>query len=453
MMPEAPPIDVKIHPKFLPLLSAPHSFANIYGGRGGMKSEQTHKCALLDGIRRPVRTCNARETMSSIKDSTHKLLSDQIYEHGMAKSQNGPYEIQESRILRRDGDQIASEFIFVGIRENVRDSKSLKGIDRTIVEEAGKVTQDSWDVLLPTVMGRKEGSQLWAIWNPELTTDPTYQLFMLHPPSNTIDIHTNYLENPWLTDTMRTLAEDCKRDFPRKYAHIWMGEPITEIDGAIFADELRKVEAEGRICSVPYDPTKPVHTAWDLGYGDPTCIWFVQPRDGFLCFIDYFSSNQEDISFYVIEMQKRAYMYGTDWLPHDGISNMTHRKLHGAGDMTLSIPQLMRTAGRTVDLSPMLTKPESLNAARTIFPLCRFDAVKCAAGIQGLRHYRWDRLETQPVQDNPENKAGRPGVRKPLHDWASHPAEGFITATVSIRRETFTPAFVPRARRERVAEV
>ncbi len=203
-------IPIEIHPKFRPLLDEPHSFANIFGGRGGMKSEQTHKVALLDAIRRPLRTCCARETMASIRDSSHKLLSDAIFSHGMATSQNGPYEIQESRILRRDGDQIASEFIFIGIRENVRDSKSLKGINRTIIEEAAKVSQDSLDVFVPTVMGRVEDSQMWFIWNPELVTDPVYKWLMLAPPSRMITWRNSSRNaTPWPRNTARTaLAYD-----------------------------------------------------------------------------------------------------------------------------------------------------------------------------------------------------------------------------------------------------
>jgi len=369
--------------------------------------------------------------MASIKDSSHKLLTDQIYEYGMAVSQNGPYEIQESRILRKDGDRAESEFIFVGIRENVRDSKSLKGINRTIVEEAATVSQDSLDVFIPTVMGRVEDSQMWFIWNPELTTDPVYKLLRLNPPSNTIHIHTNYLENPWLTDTARTLAEDMKRTDPKKYAHIWMGQPITEVDGAIFADEMRKADEKGWIGSVPYDPTKPVHTAWDLGFGDPTCIWFVQARDGFLCFIDYLSAQEKTITDYLIMLEARHYLYGEDHLPHDAVDNIIHHRLTGNPDKTKSIDSLMRTAGRKVRIAPKLLKPDALNAARTLFPLCRFDAVKCADGIQALRRYQWDRSEMEP------------GKRKPLHDSYSHGADAFLTAAVSIKRESFQPPYVP----------
>src|SRR5450631_3331305 len=106
-----------------------------------MKSEQVHKVALLDAISRPIITCCARETMSSMKNSSHKLLVSTIHEYGMAKSQGGPYEIQNDKIIRKEGDRILSEFIFIGIREDVRNNKSLKGVGRTIVEEGATVSE------------------------------------------------------------------------------------------------------------------------------------------------------------------------------------------------------------------------------------------------------------------------------------------------------------------------
>ena len=436
-----PQFPIEIHPKFERLLYEPHRYANIYGGRYGMKSMQVQKCALIEAINRPMRICEARETMSSIRDSSHKELADTIHEHGMAKSQNGPFEIQERRIIRRRGDKIESEFLVIGIREDVRNNKSLKGIDLTIVEEAAKVSQDSWNVLRPTVMGRKEGSRLWAMWNPELTTDPTWKLFMLNPPSGTIHIHTSYLDNDWLTESARIEAEDMLRTDPKLYKHIFMGEPIKEVEGAIFGDELKKCEEEGRICGVPYDPTKPVHTAWDLGFGDLTCIWFVQARDGHLCFIDYVSDRGKTISEYLITLRERRYMYGEDVLPHDAIDNIIHRNLLGPGDQTNTIPNLMRAAGRTVRLAPKLLKVDALNAGRTLFALCRFDAAKCADGIMALRHYQWDREEEKP------------GKRKPLHDQYSHGADAFLTAAVSIKRASYAPPPVPSKPAARMVDI
>lgn len=399
-----------------------------------MKSEMTHRIALLEAIRKPMRVCCARETMASIKDSSHKLLEDAIYEYGMARSQGGPYEIQERRIIRREGERIVSEFIFVGIREDVRDKKSLKGIHLTIVEEAAKVSQDSLDILLPTVMGRVEGSKMWFIWNPELVTDPVWKTFMVNtPPTGTININTSYLENPWLTETMRILAEDCKRDDLAKYEHIWMGKPLSEVQGAIFGGEMKKALAEARIGAIPYNKLKPVTTVWDLGFGDPTAIWFVQAYDGFYNFIDYLESTDETTADYVIKLQNRGYMYDTDWLPHDGIDTIIHKKLSGQSDRTKSIEMLLRGAQRNVRIVPKILLTDQINAARLVFNQCRFDAVKCAQGIEALRHYQWD---TRPVKDTDRPGEGETKMRttKPLHNWASHASSAFIGATIAMKQ-------------------
>lgn len=431
-MPGNTKIPIEIHPKFQRLLTEKHTFANIYGGRGGMKSEQVHKVALLDAIDRDITTCCARETMSSIKNSSHKLLSTAIHELGMSKSQNGPYEVQESRVIRRDGDRIASEFIFIGIREDVRNNKSLKGVGRTIVEEGANVSDDSWDVLIPTVIGRVENSQLWVIWNPETTTDATYQRFMLNPPTGTIHITTTYLENPWLSEQARQLAEDCERDFPVKYRHIWLGEPNVDVEGAYFENELR--EAADRICQVPYNRTKPVNTAWDLGFDDPSAIWFYQAYDGFYNFIDYFEGNQRTLANYMVMLQSKAHQYGyvydTDWLPWDAVSGRIHSRL--TADKTTSPDSLMRAAGRKVRIAPDLGIDSRINFARTIFPQCRFDAEKCRDGIAQLRRY-----QPEPAALTGVKRGIKSG--KDLHNEASHAGTAFCCAAVGMKQPKEKP--------------
>lgn len=444
------PIPIEIHPKFLPLIEQEHNFANIYGGRGGMKSELTHRIALMEAIRKPMRVCNARETMASIKDSSHKLLVDAIHEYGMAKSQNGPYEIQESRILRREGDRIASEFIFIGIRENVRDQKSLKGINLTIVEEAAKVSQDSLDVLIPTVMGRVEGSRMWFIWNPESVLDPVYKMFLVNePPTGTIHINTSYLENPWCTETMRVIAEDCKRVNPEKYEHIWLGRPLAEVTGAIFGEEYKKALADGRIGNYPYNRMKPVTTVWDLGFNDPTAIWFVQSYDGYYTFIDYMESNDETTADYVIKLQNKNYVYDTDWLPHDGIDTIIHKRLNGTGDRTKSIEMLLREARRSVRIVPKLLVADQINAARLFWNQCRFDQGNCAEGLQALAHYQWDMRDAKPEEQDPRQGRDLTKVRKgraPLHNWASHGSSAFMGASIAVKQPKHQVAPPPAAR-------
>lgn len=392
-----------------------------------MKSEQAHKAALQLAIQSPLRVCCARETMASIAHSSHKVLSDAIYAHNMATSQNGPFEVQRDRILRRDGDRIVSEFLFIGIREDVRATKSLKGINLTIVEEGAKVSEDSWQVLIPTVM-RTDTSRVWVIWNPESVTDPTYKRFVLEPPTGTIHILTSYLDNPWLPNNTLIEAEDCKRTNYELYEHIWLGKPISAITGAIFGEEMKAAEKELRVNTVPYNRAKPVHTSWDIG-ADGTVIWFVQAYDGQLWFIDYFADHDRPISDYLIELNNKRYVWGRHHLPHDAVDSQLHRKniMGGNQDKSATVQTIMRDAGFNATVGPKLGKIDRLNFVRTRFPVCHFDAVKCASGIQKLKEYQWDR----DLDDT--------GKRKPLHNEASHTADSFMEACVSVKERIDRP--------------
>ena len=89
------------------------------------------------------------------------------------------------------------------------------------------------------------------------------------------------------------------------------------LDGAVYADEMRKMREEGRIGRVPYEPSKPVYTFWDLGFGDNTAIWFVQSVGMQVRVIDYYSANRQPLTHYVQMLQSRGYVYAEHGLPHD----------------------------------------------------------------------------------------------------------------------------------------
>ncbi len=120
----------------------------LYGGRGASKSWGVARALLIKGARTPTRILCAREFMTSIKDSVHKLLSDQIDDMGL----NGFYEITQNTIRGLNG----TEFAFVGLKNNIANVKSFEGIDIAWVEEAQTVSKTSWNVLIPTI--RKEHS-------------------------------------------------------------------------------------------------------------------------------------------------------------------------------------------------------------------------------------------------------------------------------------------------------
>ena len=105
---------------------------------------------------------------------------------------------------------------------NVQQIKSLENISIAYVEEAETVTEESWQVLIPTI--RAANSEIWVCFNPKDAMDATYQRFVVNPPSDCISVKINYTDNPFCPDVMKAEAEDLKRKNPGLYRHIWLGE-------------------------------------------------------------------------------------------------------------------------------------------------------------------------------------------------------------------------------------
>jgi len=369
----------------------------LYGGRGGAKSWGVARALLIKGAKEPLRILCAREFMTSMKDSVHKLLCDQIISLGLISF----YEITQNSIKGKNG----SEFSFVGLKNNVANVKSYEGVDICWVEEAQTVSRTSWNVLIPTI--RKEGSEIWVTFNPELETDETYQRFVASPPDDCKVVKINWYDNPWFPETLRLEKDALKSRDPQAYNVVWEGLCRQTVDGAIFAKEMQLAELDGRITKVTYDPMKPVHAVFDLGWADSTAIWFVQFIGMETRLIRYIEDSQQTISHYLATMQTYGYIYDTLWLPHDA----QNKTLASNGK---SIEEIVRAAGyktRVIERTPIL---DSINAARTTFRNCWFDRENCHDGLQCLRHYRY---EVDP-------ETGQFG-RMPLHDQYSHGADAF----------------------------
>ena len=384
-------------PEKLACLFEPSRYKVLYGGRGGAKSWGIARALLILGAKSPLRILCAREFQTSIKDSVHKLLCDQIEALGLL----GFYEITQATIRGKNG----TEFAFAGLRNNISNIKSFEGVDICWVEEAQSVSRLSWNVLIPTI--RKAGSSIWVSFNPELETDETYQRFVLKPPADCMIRKVNWSDNPWFPETLRLEKDALKERDIEAYNTVWEGICRQTVDGAIFAREMQMAELQGRITTVNYDPSKPVHAVFDLGWSDSTAIWFLQFVGMETRLIRYLEDSQRTISHYLSEMQTFGYVYDTLWLPHDA-QNQT---LAAAGR---SIEDIVRSAGYKVNIIPRVPIPDSINAARTIFPSCWFDRENAADGISCLRHYRYD--------VDPETGGFS---KQPLHDHYSHGADAF----------------------------
>jgi len=394
----APTLEANVEfPVKLQCLFQPARYKVLWGGRGGAKSWGIARALLIIGLNKPIRVLCAREFQTSIKDSVHKLLSDQIINMGLTDF----YEVVDRTIRGKNG----SEFNFVGLKNNVANVKSYEGVDICWVEEAQSVSARSWDVLIPTI--RKEQSEIWVSFNPELETDNTYQRFILNAPANAIVQKINWSDNPWFPETLKLEKDALKTRDIEAYNTVWEGICRVTVDGAIFAKEMQLAEMEDRITKVNYDPTKPVHAVFDLGWSDATAVWFVQFIGMETRLIRYMETSQETISAILAKMQTFGYIYDTLWLPHDA----ENKTLAAAGR---SIEEIVRSSGYKTRIIPRTPVVDSINAARTIFRNCWFDRDNCVDGLQCLRHYRYE--------VDPDTKQFS---RTPLHDQYSHGADAF----------------------------
>jgi phage terminase large subunit len=391
-------------PRKLRCLFDPARYKILYGGRGGAKSWGIARALLILGARNKLRIACGREVQKSIAQSVHHLLKTQIEALGLQAA----YRIFDSQIVGTNGTLIT----FHGLKTNIDSVKSLEGIDIFWVEEAQTVSKTSWDVLIPTI--RKDGSEIWVSFNPELDTDETYVRFVLSPPAGAIVVKINWRDNPWFNAVLQAELEATRARSEDDYLHTWEGNTRQVLDGAIYANEIRAAVADNRFTRVPYDEAKPVETFWDLGRADNTSIWFAQCVGFEFRVIDFYESNGHHLTHYLKVLRERPYLYGDLWLPHDAQAKTV--------GMERTIEQQARDAGFSVRIAPKSGIAEGINAARTIFGRCWFDQEKCADGLNHLRRYRY---EVDPDT--------RQWSRNPLHDEHSHAADAFRYLAMSLR--------------------
>ena len=386
-------MDVEM-PEKLGFLFAPARYKCARGGRGSGKSWGFARALLIQGKSKPLRVLCTREIQKSIKESVHRLLSDQIEALGLAWF----YEVLDTEIRGRNG----TTFSFAGLATHTMDSlKSFEGCDRVWVEEAASVSKRSWDILAPTI--RKDGSEIWVSFNPELDTDETYTRFVTSPPPDCVSIEMNYMDNPWFPEVLEQERLHCELTNKADYDNIWLGKCRLSISGAIYATEIGKAFTDERICNLPYDPKLKVHTVWDLGWNDSMTITFVQKIRSELRVIDYIEESHKTLDWYVANIKERRWNWGYDWIPHDG--------KHKDFKTGKSTEEILKAFGRRVKIVPNIGIEEGIKAARLTLPQMYFDRNKTKRFVECIKRYR--RSINERTQE-----AGAP-----VHDEFSHGAD------------------------------
>lgn len=211
-------------------------------------------------------------------------------------------------------------------------------------------------------------------------------------------------------------VEDGEAIFQQEY----MTSFSAGLPGAYYAKIIDKAEADGRICWVPYNPQRQVHTAWDLGRNDATAIWFIQANGGGWDVIDYYANTSVGIDHYVKVLKDRDYNYGEHLLPHDADNETV------LGSIKETVEGMGLSGVRIVPRTKSVAN--DINEVRQILPICRFDKEKTEKGVDALRSYRriWDE-KLKAYRDTP------------LHDWASDPSDAFRTFAIGKPQDRQAP--------------
>lgn len=219
-------------------------------------------------------------------------------------------------------------------------------------------------------------------------------------------------QKAWYVKKAQEQRDKMKREHPSTPDEAF--EASTE--GAYYGKEMAAAAFEGRICDLPINPAVPIHTFWDIGRSDTTCIWFMQENGPWLDFVDYYEASGHTVAHYAGVLKKRGYLYGKAYWPHDGANE------------DWSASKNRKQVGEDLGIKPIVIVPrinditEGIDMVRNMLPRCRFDRTRCGppksgqgkGGLEGLRRYtkEWNE-KTETFSDLPK------------HNWASNPADAF----------------------------
>ena len=410
-------LDIETARVFKPLLG-PARYKGAWGGRGSGKSHFFATLIIDDALaEKGMRAVCIREVQRSLKESAKRLIDDKLGELGLG-SADGFKSFRE--VIETPGDGLIT---FQGMQDHTAESiKSLEGYKRAWCEEAQSLSARSLSLLRPTI--RADGSEIWFSWNPRRKTDPVDAMLRGSTlPTGATVVRANWSDNPWFPSVLEQERQDCLRDDPDQYPHIWEGDYATVLAGAYFAKSIAEAKAQGRITRVPADPLMAHRAFFDIGgtgaKADAVAIWIAQFVGREIRVLDYYEAVGQPLATHVAWLREKGYGKASIWLPHDG---STQDKVHD-----VSYESFLRSAGFSVEVVPNQGKgaaAQRIEAARRRFPSIWFNEATTTPGIEALGWYHEKRDEARNVGLGPE------------HDWSSHGADAFGLMCVAYEAPT-----------------
>jgi len=280
---------------------------------------------------------------------------------------------------------------------------------------------DGWAGFISTPFGKNHFYRMHAA----ALTDPTWYAVTL--PADQTGIFTA----EELAQELKELQDEHGPTYGRS---IWLQEYFCSFDAAIpgsfWAESIDALQLRGAVMDFEHDRTKPVFTVGDLGRTDDTAIWWYQVHGDQLDILDFWSGSGFDIyeptepersltHVLTRKADELGIRYAKHWWPHDA----RPRRLGMGGKSILQQFQDAAKIERQLAhfaIVPRLDLQEGIQAGRKTFQHVRRFHTRAQVGLDALRHYHreWD-AERKIFLDHP------------VHDWASHPADGWRYLSLS----------------------
>ena len=241
---------VLLVPKLEPFILKSKKYKLLYGGRGGMKTRFAQNVFIADVHSSGSKNYVLRERMTSLKESIYAGIETTIKRSGLGGFLSVPskWEIRNSN---------GGKFTFGGM-QNIIDMKGASDFKRFLMEEAEKTSQNTIDVLGPTLRDTPN-AELWYLWNTGSSQDPMSKEFII-PYQAELDkygyyedeyhmiVRLTYEDNPWFMhdESLRQELEKDQQKVKRgimsqsRFDGIWKGKFNDDVANSIIKEDWFK---------------------------------------------------------------------------------------------------------------------------------------------------------------------------------------------------------------------
>lgn len=269
--------------------------------------------------------------------------------------------------------------------------------------------------------------------DPKYTMDEECEFERLSPYFDELEhkheIKLSDDQKRWYASEHAIQGDKMKQEFPSTPEEAF----AQAIEGAYYADQFTKIYKEGRYMDSVFDNDAKVHTAWDIGVGDSTSIWFYQLIGKEIHIINYLENSGEPLGYYIKEIELLAKKYNWSYGKHHAPHDINHRDWSSSGKTRKEqAREGVEYGGKVYRLRfeevPKLGVDDGIEHARTVLDRCVFftglggtvgeDKGSIKSGVE----YGVTCLESYRKEWNDKLGCWRD---RPLHDWSSHGSDAF----------------------------